>query len=132
MDIQAELDRIGDYLAAQDDLRLAIVYGSLAKGRARSGSDLDIAVAGAKPLDADRKMALIRGLAGICGRTIDLVDLKAIGEPLLGQILSGGKRLIGDNRHYAELVTRHLFDQADFLPYRERLLAERRKAWIQQ
>ncbi|MFU8833626.1 MAG: nucleotidyltransferase domain-containing protein, partial [Wenzhouxiangella sp.] len=71
MDIQAELDRIGDYLAAQDDLRLAIVYGSLAKGRARSGSDLDIAIAGAKPLDADRKMALIRGLAGICGRTID-------------------------------------------------------------
>ena len=132
MEIQTELDRIGEYLAAQDDLRLAIVYGSLAKGRATSESDLDIAVAGEKSLKADRKMALIRGLAGVTGRAIDLVDLKTTGEPLLGQILAGGKRLIGDNRHYAELVTRHLFDQADFLPYRERLLAERRKAWIQQ
>ncbi|MDZ7784336.1 MAG: nucleotidyltransferase domain-containing protein [Halioglobus sp.] len=130
--MQAELDRIADYLAAQDDLRLAIVYGSLATGQARLDSDLDIAVAGDQPLDADRKMALIRGLARVCGRAIDLVDLTTVGEPLLGQILNGGKRLLGNNRHYAELVTRHLFDQADFLPYRERLLADRRKLWIRQ
>jgi uncharacterized protein len=132
METQSELDRIGDYLAAQDDLRLAIVYGSLARGEARSDSDLDVAVAGERLLDVDRKMALTKGLAGITGRAIDLVDLKAIGEPLLGQILTGGKRLSGDNLQFAELLARHLFDQADFLPYRERLLAERRKAWIQQ
>jgi len=132
MDIQQELERIGSYLAAQGDLRLAIVYGSLVRGRARMDSDLDLAVAGDRPLDADRKMALIRGLAGAFGRAIDLVDLRTVGEPLLGEILKGGKRVIGDNRHYAELVARHLFDQADFLPYRERLLAERRKAWLQQ
>ena len=27
-------------------------------------------------------------------------------------------------------ILRHLFDAADFLPYVERLLAERRRAWI--
>ncbi|PYG00046.1 hypothetical protein D893_02452 [Thioalkalivibrio sp. ALE21] len=27
-------------------------------------------------------------------------------------------------------MTRHLFDQADFLPYRDRILAARRDAWI--
>ena len=132
MEMQTELDRVTDYLAAQDDLRLAIVYGSVAAGQARLDSDLDIAVVGDQSLDADRKMTLIRELAGVCGRAIDLVDLTTVGEPLLGQILNGGRRLLGDNRHYAELVTRHLFDQADFLPYRERLLADRRKLWIQQ
>ncbi len=51
---------------------------------------------------------------------------------MVNKMGSGGKRLVGANRDYAELLTRHLFDQADFLPYRERLLAERRKAWMQQ
>jgi len=31
---------------------------------------------------------------------------------------------------HATLLSRHLFDAADFLPYRNRILAERRQAWI--
>mgnify|MGYP001406658797 CR=1 FL=1 len=41
-----------------------------------------------------------------------------------------GKRLRGSHGACAELLRRHLFDAADFLPYVERLLAERRRAWI--
>jgi len=48
-------DLIGEYLAAQDHLGLAIVYGSLARSRARSDSDLNFAIAGDQSLDADRK-----------------------------------------------------------------------------
>jgi hypothetical protein len=48
----------------------------------------------------------------------------------LGQILRHGTRLLGSETAYADLIRRHLFDQADFLPYRRRILAERRRGWI--
>src|SRR4051812_23299614 len=75
-------------------------------------------------------MALISDLAEATGRSIDLVDLQTAGEPLLGQILSHGQRILGSDLRYAGLVRKHLFDKAGFLPYRERILRERRQAWI--
>jgi uncharacterized protein len=131
MNIHQDMSRIESYLREQPDLRLAIVYGSLAAGRARPDSDLDIAVGTDEPLTSDRKMALIAGLARLTGRSIDLADLNAVGEPLPGEILGGGRRLLGEDHHYAALLLRHLFDQADFLPYRQRMIRERRQAWLQ-
>jgi hypothetical protein len=81
-------------------------------------------------LAAADKIALIENLAQATGLPIDLIDLKLAGEPLLGQILKHGVRLLGSDEDYAALLTRHLFDAADFLPYRRRILAERRQAWI--
>ena len=107
-----------------------ILFGSLATGVGRAGSDLDLAVDAGRRLTAAEKMALISELAGRIGRPVDLVDINAIGEPLLGQILHHGKRILGGDTHYANLVRRHLFDQADYLPYRNRILVERRQAWI--
>jgi hypothetical protein len=69
-------------------------------------------------------------LADATGRTVDLVDLRTAGEPLLGQILTHGRRIRCSNADYAELLRRHLFDTADFMPYVQRLLAQRRKNWI--
>jgi hypothetical protein len=48
----------------------------------------------------------------------------------LGQILTGGRRLWGDDARHAALLSQHLFNQADFMPYRTRILRERRRAWI--
>jgi hypothetical protein len=48
----------------------------------------------------------------------------------LGQILRGGRRILGSDSDYAALIRRHVLDQADFAPYRARILAERRDAWI--
>lgn len=117
-------------LGTRSDVRLAILFGSLAAGAGRPDSDLDLAVDIGRRLTADEKMALISDLAISTGRPVDLVDIAAVGEPLLGQILRHGKRIMGSDVHYAELIRRHLFDQADFLPYRNRILAERRRAWI--
>jgi hypothetical protein len=36
---------------------------------------------------------------------VDLVDLHTVGEPLLGQILRHGKRLLGGGTCYADLNT---------------------------
>mgnify|MGYP002814441418 CR=1 FL=1 len=106
------------------------VSGFAVTGGGRAESDLDLAVDAGRRLTAAEKMALISELAGRIGRPVDLVDIHAIGEPLLGQILRHGKRILGSDTHYANLVRRHVFDQADYLPYRNRILAERRQAWI--
>ena len=119
-----------DSIRIQPDIRLAILFGSLATGEAHEGSDLDIAVDAGRSLTAREKMALISELAQRTGRPVDLVDIRAVGEPLLGQILRHGKRIMGSDTHYANLISRHLLDQADYLPYRNRILAERRQAWI--
>ncbi|MFZ2542166.1 MAG: nucleotidyltransferase domain-containing protein [Gallionella sp.] len=109
---------------------LVVVFGSVALGQQRADSDLDIAVAADHPLSADEKLSIIGALAKRTGRPIDLIDLNGVSEPLLGQIVRHGRRVLGSDTLYGELISRHVFEQADFMPYRTRLLAERRMAWI--
>lgn len=111
-------------------LELGLVFGSAAHGQQRADSDLDIAVAAQQPLTAAQKMDIIAALAAQTGSPIDLVDLKVVAEPLLGQVVRHGRRLFGSDSVYAQLISRHLYEQADFMPYRTRVLAERRVAWI--
>jgi uncharacterized protein len=116
-------------LQRHSEIRLAILFGSLASGKERPDSDIDLAVAGAHPLDAEEKMRLIADLAEATGRPVDLIDLSRVGEPMLGQILKHGKRLLDSDQRYANLLARHLIDEADFMPYYRRILAHRRQAW---
>lgn len=122
--------QIKEVLQNFSQLNLVVLFGSIASGRQRLDSDLDIAVASRQPLTAQEKIAMISALAACTGRSVDLVDLKVVAEPLLGQILQHGRRIMGSDTLYGELISRHLFEQADFMPYRSRLLAERRLAWI--
>ncbi|MCX7100857.1 MAG: nucleotidyltransferase domain-containing protein [Methylobacter sp.] len=111
-------------------LLLALVFGSVAEGRQHADSDLDIAVTAKQALTAIEKMDIIAALAEQTGRPIDLIDLNMVAEPLLGQIVRHGRRLFGGDGEYGRLISRHLFEQADFMPYRNRILAERRTTWI--
>jgi predicted nucleotidyltransferase len=123
-------NQLREVLAGFPELILALVFGSVAKGLQRIDSDLDIAVVAKQALTADQKIVIISALAEKTGRPVDLVDLKVVGEPLLGQIVQHGRRLLGSDGEYGRLISRHLFEQADFMPYRNRILAERRAAWI--
>jgi predicted nucleotidyltransferase len=109
---------------------LAVIFGSIAVGRQRRDSDLDIAVSAGRTLAISEKISIINALAECTGRPIDLIDLHSVSEPLLGQIVRHGKKIIGSDALYGALIARHLFEQADFMPYRTRLLAERRVLWI--
>jgi len=117
-------------LSTYPQVRLAILFGSVAISRAHFCSDVDIAVDTGRPMTSDEKSDLINALAERTAHPIDLIDLHTAGEPLLGQILAHGRRLIGDDGVYAELIKKHLFAEADFMPYYRRILAERRSAWI--
>jgi predicted nucleotidyltransferase len=126
----ASFGSIREVLSRHPGVRLAIVFGSVASASATRDSDLDLAVAADRPLTADDKLNLIADLAEATGRPVDLIDLNTVGGPLLGQILTHGKRLLGSDERYAGLLARHLIDEADFMPYYRRVLAERRQAWI--
>lgn len=122
--------QIRDVLAHFPQIAIALIFGSVASGRQHADSDLDIAVAAKHALTADEKIAMVGALVEQTGRPIDLVDLNVVSEPLLGQIVRHGRRLFGSDTQYGELISRHIFEQEDFMPYRSRLLAERRMAWI--
>ncbi len=128
-DFSALSQLILDAMGETAGIELAIVFGSLAASSARPDSDLDIAIDAGNPMTAEEKTVLIDRLASRIGRPVDLIDLQTVGEPLLGQILAGGKRILGSDERYASLLRQHLFDAADFLPYRDRILEERRRAW---
>jgi len=117
-------------LARHPELELVIVFGSVAAGRQRPDSDLDIAVRAGQVLTATQKMALIEDLALATGRAIDLIDLRTVGEPLLGQVLAHGRRVLGSDEAFADLLRRHLIDSADFMPCVQRILEHRRGTWI--
>jgi predicted nucleotidyltransferase len=117
-------------LASHPEIRTAILFGSLATGQGHYDSDIDLAIDTGQPLETNAKMTLMAELAECTGRPVDLVDLQIIGEPLLGQVLKHGKRLRGEDNLYAELIMRHVFAEADFMPYYRRILNERRSEWI--
>lgn len=123
---------IAQTLETEGDIQLAVIFGSMASGRAGHESDLDIAVDAGRPLSSERRLSLIDKLARSTGRPIDLIDIQQVGEPLLGEIIAGGERILGSREAWARLVSRHLVDQADFLPLRNRMLEERRKVWLEQ
>ena len=122
--------QIAEALKGFPQLRLVVLFGSVAAGTATAESDLDVAVAADHPLTVEERISLINALAERFGRPVDLIDLSVASEPLLGQILRHGRRILGSDTLYGELISRHVFEQADFMPYRTRLLAERRMAWI--
>jgi len=117
-------------LKAHSGLRLALLFGSCALGTQRPDSDVDVAVDMGGVMAAEQHVSLISDLALATGRAVDLIDLRTVGEPLLGQILQSGRRIGGEHAVHAQYITRHVMDVEDFVPYQERILRERRQAWI--
>ena len=122
---------IRQVLAPHPSIVVAILFGSLAAGRERTDSDLDLAVASTAPLGPQTRLQLIEELAVAMGRPIDLIDLSQTHGSLLQQILTKGRLLTcTDRTRYADLLPRVVYEEADVMPYYRRILAERRRAWI--
>ena len=128
----SDLDRkIEHVVARHPSVVLAILFGSMAKDRARNDSDLDIAVAFSTPMTTQTYIAIVEDLALALGRPVDLIDLDQTHNPLLRQILTKGRRVLcHDRTRYAELILRMVYEEADVMPYYRRILSERRQAWI--
>ena len=116
-------------LSKNPEIKLAILFGSQTTGKATNDSDIDLAVLAGAPLSASTKLQLIEEIGLKFGCPVDIIDMYHAPEPILGQVFKG-KKLLGDNPTYAALLTRHLLNTADFLPLQQRILSERRAAWI--
>ncbi len=120
-------------LAQYPDIKLCIVFGSVAAGNSSDHSDLDIAIAADQPISTDKYLELIEQFSSATSRDIDLIDLMTATGPILRQALSRGQIVQNhDKSLYARLISRMLFNQADMMPYHERILRERRERFINE
>ena len=119
------LDQLGatllDELAAafpQQRVLGAWLYGSQARGEARAGSDLDLAVLCDGPLDPVALFDASGRLADRLGTSVDLVDLRRAGGLLRVEATHRGQPLVPPTLE-ADLFTTHaLADHAAFAPRR--------------
>ncbi|MDZ7718329.1 MAG: nucleotidyltransferase domain-containing protein [Balneolaceae bacterium] len=114
-------------------ISLGILYGSTVTGKERLESDVDLAIAGEESFSKEILIHIIEELAIKLNRPVDLVDLSETTGTLLHQILTKGKLIYCTDRTlYAELIKKMVFNQADMMPYHNRILKERREQWIEE
>ena len=115
--------KIASTLAQHEDIRLAFVFGSAARGALRPDSDVDVAVLAASQLSPEARLELMAELSLVVKREVDLVDLSTAWGLILRQVLTTGTLALkrSDTAH-AMLLKRMLFDQADMEPLRQRII----------
>ena len=113
------------------EVKLAFLFGSAARGQLTSRSDIDVAVAAETRLPLETRLAMAVQFSKALHREVDLIDLQDVtGEILQQSLCQGVKLLQKDAELYARLLLRLWFDQADMMPYRRRILAERRRRFL--
>lgn len=103
------------------DLIALYRFGSQAKGTARSGSDVDLAILTYSPVPDLRRFELAQELAVQLHRDVDLVDLRTASTVMRMQVLSTGMCL--DARDESACRAFEMYVYADYA----RLNEERRE-----
>jgi uncharacterized protein YutE (UPF0331/DUF86 family)/predicted nucleotidyltransferase len=110
-----------DALSAEPGVRLAVLFGSSARGRERRGSDLDVGVVG-EPEDGEN-MLQVR-LARATGRSVDLVALDTAPPLLRFEIARDGQLLLERTPHlWSDFKAKAMVDWWDWAPIARRFQA---------
>ena len=110
-------EQVKSALSRHPEIRVAILFGSRLTAAVDSTSDLDVAVAGDKPLNVDEKMGLIDDLAVVAGCPVDIIDLATVTGPILQQALCKGRIIVNrDPPLLARLMLKMWYNQADMMP----------------
>jgi uncharacterized protein len=116
------LDLIVAALRGGPPVRLAILFGSTARGTQRSDSDIDIGIVPEDPeLPLNEELTLQTELSRVSGRQVDLVRLDRASTLLRWQVVRHGRALVEAEpfaaaRFTADTVAEYL----DFAPAFER------------
>lgn len=123
------ISRLRPQLETLPGLRLAILHGSAASGRMRPDSDVDLALAFDRRMDAEQKLTLYNALSAACGREMDIADLRSIGGLFLSQVLSQGTLFINnDPSLYYSLAIQSL----DFMEDMQPIIQREQVRWIKE
>lgn len=107
------------------------MFGSYATKRARSDSDLDVAVAYGGKLSLTDRVALGQRLSQEVNKEVDLVDLLDTRDLLLEQILKCRKTLVNRNPElYGNIIARCVFEHENTTPLINRILDARRERFL--
>jgi predicted nucleotidyltransferase len=102
------------------------LFGSRALGRARAGSDVNLAVALDAPMEAAIRQRLEAAIAATLRRDVDLVDLLSAPSHLVSQALRHGRILAGARTPaLGEIIARMVAEREDIALYHRRILEER-------
>ncbi|MFU8815064.1 MAG: type VII toxin-antitoxin system MntA family adenylyltransferase antitoxin [Pseudomonadales bacterium] len=111
---------VGLILAALREVEAIYLFGSRARGEARSDSDVDIAVLAAEPLPPLFRYDLQESLAAELHASVDLVDLRSASTVMRVKVIDQSQLL-----YERDPVARQLFEATAFSAY-ARLNEERR------
>lgn len=114
MDLGLLRSRLAAALAPHDEVELALLFGSRARGEARPDSDVDVAVIG-RGIDT---LGLAIELSDAAGSPVEVVDLSADPPfPLLLAVLRDGVKLHeGHPGAYGQFLSHSLIDLETDLP----------------
>jgi predicted nucleotidyltransferase len=120
------------YFSTLEGVRLAVLFGSHARGTARPNSDVDLGIGFYYTPDLLELGGIIDALGNLTGKKIDLVELDGLpaANPLLAFNIASEARLLAETEPGAWLAFRNraclqYFDLEEFLA-RQRLELESR------
>lgn len=105
--------RIGDYAAHQKGLVAVYVFGSVATGRNRQRSDVDLAIMVQGALSPAERVAMETELSNLVHRDVDLVVFHQASSLLQHQVLKHGCLIYEADR--AERVRQEVLARRDYL-----------------
>ena len=115
------------FIKKDQNIQLAIVFGSYAKKTQMEQSDMDVAIQLSEQMTSKQKLNYMGKLQEYTKAEINLVDLHRVGQPLLSQIMNYGKCIKDCGTQYAELAVKNVNTSQDFLPAINYIMKERRK-----
>jgi predicted nucleotidyltransferase len=96
---EAQLEPVVALLEGRFGLDALLVFGSEARGTARTDSDLDLAALLRARPDPVALLEAAADIERLLGRSVDLVDLGAASPILAMQVLRGGRCVFGATSH---------------------------------
>ena len=124
--------KLMDYLARNNDVVIAVLYGSMASNQATAKSDVDLGILGPKIYTVEQLYEITSHLEQELQREIDLLDLRVTHGAILEEILCRGRILqLRDHEVYAQLILRMWYEREDDARYSKITLDERLKRWEQ-
>lgn len=131
-DVEDIADRVRAALEPLDDIAVAVLFGSRAKGTARPNSDLDVALIPSTD-DPHRRLRLLQRAAAELASLVpsdraDVVFLDEAPVLLRQRVMEHGKLvLVRDEAPWKRLRVKTMREWGDMEPYRKRYMAAQRR-----